>query len=114
MCWYEVSVVLNLETALLCRDQFNHLIEILQSRTFDIPDVEPENKYVSMTVRDTERAISALESQRKSVNEKKEDLSKALRASSSTFLQSSVSKNNCCYHFGSMKYAWIANFVLLD
>ncbi|KAJ0030231.1 hypothetical protein Pint_13003 [Pistacia integerrima] len=72
------------------RDQFNHLIEILQSRTVDIPDVEPENKYLSMTVRDTERPIPALERQRKSVDEKKEDLSKVLWGTSTTFVRSSM------------------------
>lgn len=96
---------------MLCRDEINRLIEIICSRAVDVPD--QEKKYLTPPVKgDAERPIAALENPRKSVEEKQEDLSKALWGPSTTLLQSSVSRLNCYNQFRLLAYAWRINFVL--
>jgi hypothetical protein len=79
-------------------------MEIINSRVTDLPGVEQENKYLSLTMRgDAKKPIAALENPRQSNAEKQEDLNKALVGTSSAVLQSSVCRINYYYHF---EYAW--------
>ncbi|KAK2645916.1 hypothetical protein Ddye_021111 [Dipteronia dyeriana] len=73
------------------RDEINRLMEIINSRVSNLPEVEQENKYLSFTVRgDAKKPIAALENPRQSNAEKLEDLNKALVGTSSAVLQSSM------------------------
>ncbi|KAK3210935.1 hypothetical protein Dsin_015641 [Dipteronia sinensis] len=73
------------------RDEINRLMEIINSRVTNLPEVEQENKYLSLTMRgDTKKPIAALENPRQSNAEKQEDLNKALVGTSSAVLQSSM------------------------
>ncbi|KAL5769012.1 hypothetical protein ACOSP7_015570 [Xanthoceras sorbifolium] len=73
------------------RDEINRLMEIIHSRVTDLPEVEQENKYLSMTTRgDATKPIGALENPRKSNAVKQENLNKALLGTSSAVLQSSM------------------------
>ncbi|KAK1551347.1 hypothetical protein Q3G72_034263 [Acer saccharum] len=73
------------------RDEINRLMEIINSRVTDLPEVEQENKYLSLTMRgDAKKPIAALENPRQSNAEKQEDFNKALVGMSSAVLQSSM------------------------
>lgn len=90
-----------------CRDEIHRLIEIIHSRAVDLP--EQEKKLLSTNAKgDAERPMVALENPRKSIEENQEDLSKTPWGTSTTPLQSSVSRVNCSDHFSPMTYAWVS------
>lgn len=80
-----------LEGKSFSRDEIHRLIEIINSRAVDLP--EQEKKYPSTIAKgDAERPMVALENPRNSIEEKQEDLSKTQWGTSTTPLQSSVSR----------------------
>ncbi|GAV82501.1 hypothetical protein CFOL_v3_25952 [Cephalotus follicularis] len=73
------------------RDEINHLMEIIQSRAATCPDVEQENKDLSVIAgRDAERTAISFENPSKPVEEKQEDLNIPFWGTSTPFRQSSV------------------------
>jgi hypothetical protein len=62
----------------LCRDEINHLMEILHSSVVDFPNVEQEKEHLSVIARDVGRPATAIEYSRKSTEEKQEDLNTAI------------------------------------
>lgn len=65
-----------------CRDEVNRLIEIINSRAIDPPEVERESKSISLTVGDLRRSTVALGFSGKSAEEKQEDLNRAIGGTS--------------------------------
>ncbi|KAG8639300.1 hypothetical protein MANES_14G133500v8 [Manihot esculenta] len=64
------------------RDEVNRLIEIINSRAIDPPEVERESKSISLTVGDLRRSTVALGFSGKSAEEKQEDLNRAIGGTS--------------------------------
>lgn len=78
----------------LCRDEINHLMEILHSRVVDFPNVEQEKEHLSVIARDVGRPATAIEYSRKSTEEKHENLKTAIWGKSIPLVKSTVSRTN--------------------
>ncbi|GLU09682.1 hypothetical protein SLE2022_265290 [Rubroshorea leprosula] len=72
------------------RDEINHLIEIINSRAVDVPNVDQERKELGMSGEGANRPIVSYQTPRKSDEEKNEDFSKALWGLSTPFHQSII------------------------